>query len=109
MMDAMKDQGIKEEESIMAMEDEKNKTKQVEEIKMLSDTITEALLGLDKYTLHELMTILQKNSKYHSINVHQAGFGSYIHSHVLKEKIGMYNRESWKHLSLGIDGPERYK
>ena len=81
-----------EEETIMAIEENDYETKQVEEIKMLSDTITEPLLDLDKCSLHELMSILQNIAKDPSINVHQAGFGSYITNHVLKEKIDRYNR-----------------
>jgi hypothetical protein len=65
-----------------------NGTIQVKEIKMLSDTITESLLDLDKCSLHKLMSILEKNAKDPYINDHQTGFGSYITNCVLKEKIG---------------------
>ena len=44
---------------------------------MLSDIITEPLLDLDKCSLNELMTILNKIARDPSINVNQAGFGSY--------------------------------
>jgi hypothetical protein len=50
--------------------------KQVEEVKMISKT-KEPLLDLDKFSLYELINILQKFSNEPSINVHQAGFGSY--------------------------------
>jgi hypothetical protein len=46
--------------------------KQVEEVKMLSET-REPLLDLDKCSLNELITILQKFSNDPSINIHQAG------------------------------------
>jgi hypothetical protein len=62
------------------------KATQVEEIKILSDTPNDSLLNLDKYSLYELMVILQKYANDRSINVHQASFGSYIDDHVLKEK-----------------------
>ena len=72
----------------------KRKKTQVEEVKMLSDKITEPLLDLDKCSLHELISLLQKFANDPSFNVHQAGFGSYIANHVLKEKIDRYNREA---------------
>ena len=75
-------------------ENESDEEKQVEEVKMLSDKITEPLLDLDKCSLHELISLLQKIANDPSFNVHQAGFGSYIANHVLKEKIDRYNRES---------------
>ena len=50
--------------------------KQVEEIKMLSDKINEPLLDLDKCSLNELITLLQKFANDSSFNVHQTGFGS---------------------------------
>jgi hypothetical protein len=58
---------------------------------MLSDKINEPLLDLDKYSLNELINILQRFSNDPSFNVHQTGFGSYIANHVIKEKIQRYN------------------
>ena len=57
---------------------------------MLSE-VKEPLLDLENYSLHELISILQKFASDPSINVNQEGFGSYIANHVLKEKIGRYN------------------
>ena len=68
---------------------------------MLSDKIVEPLLDLDKCSLHELIALLQKFASDSSINVHQAGFGSYIANHVLKEKIDRYNREAMIPPKLG--------
>ena len=85
-----------EKECIMAVEE-----KQVEEVKMLSDKIAEPLLDLDKCSLHELISLLQKFANDPSFNVHQAGFGSYIANHVLKEKIDRYNREAMIPPKLG--------
>jgi hypothetical protein len=51
--------------------------KQIEEVKMLSEA-KEPLLDLDKCSLHELIAILEKFSKYPNINIHQPGFVSYI-------------------------------
>ena len=59
---------------------------------MLSE-VKEPLLGLDNCSLHELISILQKIASDPSINVNQAGFGSYISNHVLKQKIARYNQE----------------
>jgi hypothetical protein len=59
-----------EEETHMSAND-----KQIEEVKMLSE-VREPLLDIDKCSLHELIVILEKFSKYPTINVHQAGFGS---------------------------------
>jgi hypothetical protein len=53
---------------------------------MLSDTITEPLFDIDKCSLNYLMFILQKIAKHPFIDVHLAGFGSYIGNHVLKGK-----------------------
>ena len=68
---------------------------------MLNDVVTEPLLDLDKCSLSELITILQKFAKDPSINANQAGFGSYIANNVLKEKIDMYNKESMIPPKLG--------
>jgi hypothetical protein len=54
-----------EKESIMVVEE-----KQVEEIKMLSDKITEPLLDLDRCSLNELITLLQNFANNPSFNVH---------------------------------------
>jgi hypothetical protein len=74
--------------------------KQVEEVKMLSET-KEPLLDLDKCSLYELINILQKFSNDPSINIHQAGFGSYIANYVIKEKIEIYNNEAMIPPKLG--------
>jgi hypothetical protein len=60
---------------------------------MLSE-VKDPLLDLEKCSLHELMSILQKFASDPSINANQAGFGSYIANHVLKEKIARYNQEA---------------
>jgi hypothetical protein len=60
---------------------------------MLSE-VKDSLLDLEKCSLHELMSILQIFSSDPSINANQAGFGSYIANHVLKEKIARYKQEA---------------
>ena len=65
----------------------------VEEVKMLNKVI-DPLLNLEKCSLHELISTLQKFASDSSIDVNQAGFGSYIANHVLKEKIVRYNQEA---------------
>jgi hypothetical protein len=67
--------------------------KQVEEVKILNE-VNEPLLDLDKCSLDELINILQKFSNDSSIDVQQAGFGSYIANYVIKEKIARYNNEA---------------
>lgn len=89
---------LKVKETVMPIEEN---DKQVEEIKMLNDTITEPLLDLDKCSLNELISILQKFANDPSVNVHQAGFGSYIANHVLKEKTDRYNRDAMIPPKLG--------
>jgi hypothetical protein len=74
--------------------------KKVEEVKMLSE-VKDPLLDLEKCSLHELMSILQKFASDPSINANQAGFGSYIANHVLKEKIVRYNQEAMIPPKLG--------
>ena len=74
--------------------------KQVEEIKMLSE-VHDPLINLEKCSLHELINVLQKFASDPSCNVHQAGFGSYIANHVLKEKIARYNNEAMIPPKLG--------
>jgi hypothetical protein len=74
--------------------------KKVEEVKMLSE-VKDPLLDLEKCSLHELINILQKLASDPSINPNQAGFGSYIANHVLKEKIARYNQESMIPPKLG--------
>jgi hypothetical protein len=78
---------------------------------MLSDTITEPLFDIDKCSLNYLMFILQKIAKHPFIDVHLAGFGSYIGNHVLKgKKNDRYNIEAMiPHLNFGIYGPRIYK
>jgi hypothetical protein len=56
--------------------------KQIEELKMFSKV------------KGPLIFILEKFSKDPTINVHQAGFGSYIANYVIKEKIETYNNEA---------------
>ena len=51
---------------------------------MLSE-VNDPLINLEK--LHELIEVLQTISNDPTFNVHQAGFGSYVANHVLKEKI----------------------
>ena len=74
--------------------------KKVEEVKMLSE-FKDPLLYLDKCILHELINVLQKFASDPSINSHQAGFGSYIAKHVLKEKIARYNQDAMIPPKLG--------
>jgi hypothetical protein len=56
---------------------------------------------LGKCSLHKLINILQKFPSDPSINTNQAGFGSYIANHVLKEKIARYNQEAMIPPKLG--------
>ena len=70
-----------------------NRGAKVEEVKMLSE-LNDPLLDLANYSLHELISILQKYTSDPSIDVNQSGFGSYIANHVLKEKIARYNQEA---------------
>jgi hypothetical protein len=72
----------------------------VEEVKMLNEVI-DPLLDLEKCSLHDLISTLQKFASDSSIDVNQAGFGSYIANHVLKEKIARYNQESMIPPKLG--------
>ena len=51
--------------------------------------------------MHELIAILEKFSKDTTINVNQAGFGSYIANYVIKEKIQRYNNEAMIPPKLG--------
>jgi hypothetical protein len=85
-----------EKESIIVVEE-----KEVEDVKMLSDNIKEPLLDLDKFSLNELINILQSFANDPSFNVHQTGFGSYIANHVIKEKIQHYNNEAMIPPKLG--------
>jgi hypothetical protein len=71
-----------------------------EEVKNLSK-IREPSLDIYKCSLHELIAILEKFSKDPTINVHQAGFGSYIANYVIKEKIKRYNKEAMIPPKLG--------
>ena len=51
--------------------------------------------------MHELTSISQNFASDPSINTNQAGFGSYIANHVLKEKIARYNQEDMIPPNLG--------
>ena len=77
-----------------------NRDKKVEEVKMLSE-VKEPFVDLEKCSLHELISILQKFASDPSVNINQAGFGSYIANHVLKEKIARYNQEAMIPPKLG--------
>ena len=79
------------------------KEKKVEEVKMLNE-VKDPLLDLENCSLHELISILQKFASDPSINTNQAGFGSYIANHVLKEKIARYNQEAMIPPKLGMYG-----
>jgi hypothetical protein len=50
----------------------KRKEKEIEEVKMLSE-VKDPLLDLEKCSLHEVMSILQKFASDPSINANQAG------------------------------------
>jgi hypothetical protein len=50
--------------------------------------------------LHELINIFKKSND-PSINVHQAGFGSYIANYIIKE---IYNNEATIRAKLGMLG-----
>ena len=76
----------REETTMIENEKEPTNDKQVEEVKMLSET-KEPILDLDKYSLHELINLLQKFSNDPIVDGHQAGFGSYIANYVIKEKV----------------------
>ena len=84
------------DESLLLIE----KEREVEEVKILSE-VKEPLLGLDNCSLHELISVLQKVASDPSMNANQAGFGSYIANHVLKEKIARYNQEAMIPPKLG--------
>jgi hypothetical protein len=77
------------------------KKKEVEEVKMLSDSIKEPLFDLDKCSLNELINIWQSFANDPSFNVHQTGFGFYIAIHVIKKKIQCYNNEAMIPPKLG--------
>ena len=64
--------------------------------------VKEPLLDLANSSLHELISILQKCASDPAINSNQAGFGSYIANHVLKEKIARYNQEATIPPKLGF-------
>jgi hypothetical protein len=51
--------------------------------------------------LHELISILQKFASDPYVNYNQAGFGSYIANHVLKEKVVRYKQEAMIPPKLG--------
>jgi hypothetical protein len=77
-----------------------NIDKKVEEVKIIRE-VKEPLLDLENCSLHELISILQKFASDPSINTNQAGFGSYIANHVLKEKVARYNQEAMIPPKLG--------
>ena len=72
----------------------------VEEVKMLSE-VKDPLLDLENCSLHELISILQKFASDPPINTNQAGFGSYIANHALKENISRYSQEAMIPPKLG--------
>jgi hypothetical protein len=79
-----KNQGNKQ---VWVVKENNVEEKEVEEVKMLTDSIKEPLLDLDKCSLNELINILQSFANDPFFNVHQTGLGSYIANHVIKEKI----------------------
>jgi prefoldin subunit 5 len=85
---------IEDDETIMIMDERKV------EVKMLSE-VKDPLLDLEKCSLHEHISILQKFASDTSVNFNQAGFDSYIANHVLKEKIARYNRDAMIPPKLG--------
>jgi hypothetical protein len=93
-----KNQGSKK---IWVVKDNKVEEKEVEEVKIISNNIKEPLFDLDKYSLNELIKILQSFANDPSFNVHQTGFGSFIANHVVKEKIQCYNNEAMVPANLG--------
>jgi hypothetical protein len=76
-----------ERESIMEIKEignYKNEETQIEEVKIISDIISEPLCDLDKCSFNELINRLQKFPSGSSFNIHQEGFGSLISYHVHK-------------------------
>ena len=67
---------------------------------MLSE-VHDPLINLEKCSLHELLEVLQKIASDQTCNGHQAGFGSYIANHDLKEKLARYNHEAMIPPKLG--------
>jgi hypothetical protein len=61
---------------------------------MLDDITNDTLASLENCTLNELISILQNYACDPTTNVKQAGFGSYITNHVIKEKLERYHEES---------------
>jgi hypothetical protein len=52
------------------------------------------LAYLGNYTLDRIISISQNHACDPTINTNQAGFGSYIANHVIKEKLNMYHKVS---------------
>jgi hypothetical protein len=79
-------------------EEEKEKKEEecrkVEEIRMLDDTPSYPLASLENCTLDEVISILQNHVCDPTINSNQAGFGSFVAYHVIKEKIDRYHKKS---------------
>jgi hypothetical protein len=97
-LEKIKNQGNKQ---VWVVKENNVEEKEVEEVKMLSDNVNKPLLNLDKFSLNELINILQNFANDPSFHVHQIGFGSYIANHVIKEKIQCYNNEAMIPHKLG--------
>jgi hypothetical protein len=89
---------IKRETSREKEKKEEEESRQVEDIRMLDDIPNNPF---ENCTLNEYLSMLQNHACDPTVVTNQAGFGSFITNHVIKEKLDMYHKESMVPPKLG--------
>jgi hypothetical protein len=74
---------------------------------MLNDIPNDPLASLENCTLDEIISILQSHASDPVVNSNQAGSGSFIANHVIKEKLDLYHKESIVQPKLGYEWEPR--
>jgi hypothetical protein len=83
------------------LEEKKEESRQVEEIKMLDDIPNDHLASPKNCTLDKILSILQNHGCDPHVDSNQAGFDTLIANHVIKEKLNKYHKESMVPPKLG--------
>jgi hypothetical protein len=68
---------------------------------MLDNIPNDPLASLENCTLDGIISILQIHASDPIVDSNQAGFGSFIANHVIKEKLDLYHKESIVPPNLG--------
>jgi hypothetical protein len=83
------------------LEEKKEESRQVEEIKMLDDIPNDPLASPENCTLDKIVSILQNHASDPHVDSNLVGFDTLIANHVIKVKLNKYHKESMVPPKLG--------